>query len=95
MVQYLNYAGAIFVFAAAILWLKSASIETPTTLMVITDTMESSYDASTASFSSSKDLEDLAQALISQSSWSAWAARCAAVAAVAEGSALFLGAYSN
>jgi hypothetical protein len=95
MIQYLRYVGAAFAFAAAILWLRSASIKTPTSLMVSTETVESGYDGSTAAFSSSEDLENLGKALKAQGRWSAWAAACAAVAAALEGLALFLGPCSN
>jgi hypothetical protein len=94
-VQCINYVAALFAFAAAALWFKSASIKAPTSFFIATEISQSSFDGSIGGSSFSADLTDLGEALKQQSRWSGYAAICAAIAAIFSGLALAIGAASN
>ena len=89
--QFVNFAGGLFAFAAAILWFISALVRTPETFVIRNEILESSFDNSVGAFSDSLDLNELGKALRRQSRWSARAAVCAGVAAFLSTLVLFFG----
>jgi hypothetical protein len=93
---YANLASALFALGAAVLWIASATVKTPTSfsMNVITtqigDAHVPSGEAVGQGFGTSDELNDLGKALIKQSRLSSWAAGCAAVAAALRGALAIL-----
>lgn len=94
----LQALSALFAICAAILWFKSAVVQTPSTFRISVAKPSGAWGeplggnplgAEYIANGYSPDLQDLAKALVKQSRWNARGAVCAAIAALIQAAALF------
>jgi|SRR6266581_6314251 len=97
MIFFLQWASAVFALLAAGLWLKSATIKTPSSFPIhvvkpTTGFMGTPLGATYVGHGQSPALNELGEALCAQSKWSAMAAVFAAASGICQAIAMALDA---